>query len=243
MNTNIRLDKETESYLLEFQNIHDQHKAGCKTGTNNFGELIASLGNFYQIKRVELEEINSGEVLAEKLLKLEVAYTIYNDARVLGEVKELGTMANELHFTFAVAKSDRYIKEATQAVKEGKSAKSAVKRDITSDDKNTVIEVVNHAKNVLTMLTKFYNECKTQVFYVEDVEKLDEYIKNNLNNTDWTFSKLVKVFELLDKIKGAKEDRYSLEEFNEVISSETIKSLISENEKEIFVELFRIYNA
>ncbi len=242
MNTNIRLDKETESYLLEFQKIHDQHKAGSNTGTNNFGELIASLGNFYVIKREELQEKNTGDELSEKLLKLEVAYTIYNDARVLGDVKELGTMVNELHFTFVVAKSDRYIKEAMEAVKNGKSAKSAVKRDITTDDKNTVSVVLSHSKDVLTMLTKFYNENGTQIFYVEDVQKLDEFIKTNLNNTDWTFSKLVKYFELLDKIKGAKEDRIALEQFNEVIESVEITELFNEEEKNTLIELYRIYN-
>ncbi len=242
MNTNIRLDKETEGYLIEFQNIHNQHKVGSKTGTNNFGELIASLGNFYEIKMEELLEKNTGEELSEKLLKLEVAYTIYNDARVLGDVKELGTIANELHFTFSVAKSERYIKEAMQAVKEGKSAKSAVKRDITQDDKNTVSEVLNSAKNVLTMLTKFYNEKKSQIFYVEDVENLDKFIKENLNETSWTFSKLVKYFEMLDKIKGDKEDRYLPEQFSEVVKTSEIIDLFSEEEVNMFTELYRIYN-
>ncbi len=242
MNTNIKLDKETESYLLEFQKIHDQHKDNCKNVQNSFGELIASLGNFYIIKREELLEKFTGDELSEKLIKLEVAYTIYNDARVIGEPKELGTMANELHFTFVVAKSDRYIKEAMAAVKNGQSAKSAVKRDITSDDKNTVTLVLSHAKNILTMLTKFYNEYKTQIFYVEDVEKLDEYIKSNLDNKEWTFTKLVKLFELLDSIKGGKEVRLTQEQFNETIKSEELVNIFSVEEREVFTELFRIYN-
>ncbi len=242
MNTNIKLDKETESYLLEFQKIHDNHKETSKPGTNNFGELVASLGNFYVIKREELTEKFSGEELDEKLLKLEVAYTIYNDARVIGEPKELYTMANELHFTLAVAKSDRYIKEAMAAVKNGLSAKSAVKRDITSDDKATVSEVLSHVKNALTMLTKFYNEQKTQIFYVEDVEKLDAYIEENLNNTEWTFTKVVKLFELLDRIKGAKEERFTLEQFNESMASEEVSNIFTKEEIIVFEELFRVYN-
>ncbi len=242
MNTNIRLDKETESYLLEFQKIHDSHKDNLKNTQNSFGELIASLGNFYVIKREELLEKYTSDELNEKLLKLEVAYTIYLDARVIGEPKELGTMANELHFTFVVARSDRYIKEAMEAVKNGQSAKSAVKRDITEDDKTTVSNILGHAKDVLTMLTKFFNEYKTQIFYVEDVEKLDEYIKTNLNNTDWTFTKLVKYFELLDKIKGAKEVRYTLEELNEVLKSTEVVQLFNQEEILVFGELYRIYN-
>ncbi len=237
----IKLDNETKKYLEDFQQIHINHKEKYQGKKVDFSELIADLGNFYIAKRIGLKENFSGDELSLKLEKLEIAFTIYNEEKVVGEVKEVGTMANEVHFTLAVAKSDRYIKEAILAVKSGKSAKSAVKRDITLNDKETVSNILEQGKKVLGLVVLCLNRYdKPNV--ENSLDKLNEYTKENLSNGDWSFSKLMKTFELLDKTKGAKEERYTPEKFGEVIESSEISELFSVDEKNVFIELFRIYN-
>ncbi len=238
----VKLDNETKTYLEEFQKVHNQHKEKYKSQQLNFGDLIIDLGNLYVSKRNELKECFKDVELNNKLEKLEIAFTIYNEEKVVGEIKEVGTMANELHFTLVVAKSDRYIKEAIEAVKQGKSAKSAVKRDITADDKVTVSDILLQTKRVLALVIKYYNENDKEIKSSDDLEKLNNFVKAKHEEGEWSYFKLIKTFELLDKTKGVKEERYTVEKFNEVINSEEIAALFTENEVNVFTELYRIYN-
>ncbi len=237
----IKLDNETKKYLEDFQQIHNNHKEKYQGKKVNFSELILELGNFYVTKRLVLKGNFTGEELNQKLAKLEIALTIYNEEKVVGEVKEVGTMANEVHFTLAVAKSDRYIKEAIEAVKNGKSAKSAVKRDITANDKETLSNILYQAKKVLSLVVMYFN-VNDKLISVNDISALNEYTKEHISMGDWSFSKLMSTFELLEKTKGAKEDRFTFEEFSEVIESLEIAELFSTEERNVFVELFKIYN-
>ncbi len=237
----IKLNSEIKTYLENFQNVHNKHKEKYQGKQLNFRELVVDLGNEYVTRRVELKEKYTGEELNNKLEKLEIAFSVYNEEKVVGEIKEVGTMANEVHFTLVVAKSDRYIKEAILAVKNGKSAKSAVKRDITNDDKVTVSNILLHAKKIFILLTEYFNESETKIID-NNTEKLNEFIKGKIEKDEWSFSKLMATFELLDITKGAKEDRYTTEKFKNVIESNEIAELFSDSEKNVFIELFRIYN-
>ncbi len=234
----VKLDEDTKIYLEGFQKVHNNHKDKYKNQQLNFKELIIDLGNSYVSKRVELKSNFNDIELNQKLEKLEIAFSVYNEEKVVGEIKDVGTMANEVHFTLVVAKSDRYIKEAIEAVKNGKSAKSAVKRDITTNDKDTLNNILQQAKKILFILTDYLNE--DNITLTEN--SIDKYFSEKIEDKDWSFKKLMMTFELLDRTKGAKENRYSADKFMEVVESEEITQLFSGEEINIFILLYNIYN-
>lgn len=237
----VTLDSETKKNLEEFQKIHNSHKEKYKNQQVNFRDLIIDLGNFYVSKRIELMKSLVDEELSQKLEKLEIAFKIYNEEKIVGEIKDVGSMANEVHFTLVVAKSDRYIKEAIEAVKNGKSAKSAVKRDITANDKETVSNILIQAKKILILVIEYYNK-KNTLITENNTKDLNDFIVKEIKDNDWTFDKLMLTFELLDKTKGVKEDRYTYEKFMSVIESSEITHLFTKEEINVLVELYNIYN-
>ncbi len=230
------LDKATEEFFLQFQKVHEEHIKSVKKNEFNFRKLIIDLGNEYcRIRKLLKKECVENE-LNTMIKKLELAFVVYCNLKVVGEPKEVGSMVNDLHFTLVVAKSDRYIKEAMAAVKRGEPAKSAVKRDITTDDRETVGLLSGYIKNLLTDVINYFEENNLVIESESDINKLNDFTKNNCI---WSFNKLTMLFEILDKIKGPIEIRYTKENFEKVIEGD---KLFSNEEKEILKELFNIYN-
>lgn len=230
------LDNESKGFLFEFSNVHKQYSEETE-GNTNFGDLVVKLGNAYASKREELAEKYSGDELNEKLSKLEKSFKMYTETKIVGNIYEVGSMANVAHFDLIEAKTAKFIKERQEAIRNGKDIGSVKNENITGNDKQTFSELLKQAKGALNNVAEFFN--KNGTLSANQIGSLYSYTGEN---GSWSLGKLNMTFELLDSTKKSNTERYSQEEFNKVMNSEDANKFFTDDEKNIFEKIYNSYN-
>lgn len=218
------LDNESKGFLFEFSNVHKQYSEETE-GNTNFGDLVVKLGNAYASKREELAEKYSGDELNEKLSKLEKSFKMYTETKIVGNIYEVGSMANVAHFDLIEAKTAKFIKERQEAIRNGKDIGSVKNENITGNDKQTFSELLKQAKGALNNVAEFFN--KNGTLSANQIGSLYSYTGEN---GSWSLGKLNMTFELLDSTKKSNTERYSQEEFNKVMNSEDANKFFTDDE-------------
>lgn len=229
------LDDESKKDLFELTSIHKDYYNKNKKGMS-FGGLFTKLGNHYASKREELMGTYSGDELDEKLSKLEKVFKMYAETKVVGNVNEMGSMVNVAHFNLLEAKTAKWIKEGQEAVQNNKNVNDIKFDDVIPNTKQALSELVKQAKNVIDSVTQFFNE--NGVVSGNQIESLYNYTKKD---DTWSLGKLNMTFGVLNQTKKSNADRYSDEQFNQMMNSEEVNKIFTEDEKSFFGELFNSY--
>lgn len=236
------MDNDTKKFLLEFNKVHNQYSSensGRETQHNfSFAELTKNLGNQYATIRDSLNENFSGDVLNKKLEKLDNAFNMYTETKVVGSVKEVGSMANRAHFAFEKAKMERHAQEVRKKVLLGETNNLNVpRRDITRNDKETIKSLLQNANEVMSKVAEYFKNGNSAIKTDEDFKKLNDFTKTSTEGGNWSLDKLSETFKLLDNISSDNELKYSKVEYSDYFEN---NNMFSEDEKNVFDEIFRI---
>lgn len=225
------LSEDTKTYLSEFNKVH------VESGKNgiNFTKALEDLGNAYAKKREELSSQFSGDELNGKLGELENAFKAYTEKAVIGSTPSNGiTMKTQAGFEIWNAQSARRMAEMQAAYQKGENLNSVKSRGITSDDKQLHAKFIKNAKSALNNVVDFFNKYGT----AGETKNLYNYVGEE---GSWSLGKLSTTFDLLENIDNANPNKYSKKEFEEYTNSDEFNNLFSEDEKNVFVEMFNCY--
>ncbi len=230
------LNEETKSYLQKFAIIHLE----LQNSTDNvdFGDLIVKLGNKYANIREELTQNYKEDENTKKLSTLEKAFNMYNETKVIGNVSEIGSIANVGFFDLEIAKSERMMQEKRIAFQSGENTSDIKARDITLNDDRSVEDLITNAKNTLSNVAEFFNK-NGVINSTEEQKKLYSYVGSN--EESWSLDKLITTFRILEKVEDSNPEKYSEEEFNALKESKEFKNMFKENEQQFFEEMYNIY--
>lgn len=187
------MNTETKTYLKDFRKVRSDLGSGV-----SFGDLATNLGNAYASKREELTGQYSGDELNGKLEKLENAFNMYTETRVVGDVGEVGSMANKLHFKMEYARMTKNAIIMGKALAKGENLNDIKKVQITKNDDEYFKSVLENAKKTLRNVTQFFNK-NGVIKNKDDLQKLFSYTGSNSDNDDWTLNKLDKTFEMFKR--------------------------------------------
>ncbi len=238
------MDNDTQKFLFEFDKVHRQYSSensGIETQYNfNFAELTKNLGNQYATLRDSLKENFTGDALNTKLEKLNNAFKMYTETKVVGSVKEVGSMANRAHFALEKAKIERHAQEVRKKVLAGKESNLNVPReDITYNDKEYIKKLIENANEVMAKAAEYFYSGNSAIKTDEDFKKFNDFTSITNESGNWSLNKISETFNLFDNVSKDNVNKYTKDDYNAYFKD---SSLFSEDEKSLFAELFRINN-